>query len=256
MMLFRKIATIFFATSVLLTPATADVSYDTRIDDSLGRVFFVVIGGQIASEDYDDLIAAKDQAAAADLRLMLLASEGGDLNAAMKMGRYLRSMDFDAVVVPNAVCYSACVFLLAAGVDKKVQGIVGIHRPYFSTGVSGSVSEAIKAAKADAESFLDEMNIPKKLAEDMFSIEPASMRLLTEQDLRDYRLNTKDYVAQESDTVNMAETAGVTREVYEAFRKDLNYSCQIFMGRPDQLKICMNEVAMRHNIPMPPEIQK
>lgn len=162
-------------------------------------------------------------------------------------------MNFDAVILPDAVCYSACVFLLAAGIDKKVQGQVGIHRPYFTSVVTGSVSDAIKATKLEAEAYFDEMNIPGRLAEDLFSIDPANMRILSESELRDYRLNSKDYAAQESDTVGMIDSLGVSRQAYEAFREDLNYRCQIFMGRTNRLHACMREVANRHNIPLPPE---
>ena len=98
------------------------------------------------------------------------------------------------------------------------------------------------------------MNIPGRLAEDMFSIDPANMRILSETELRDYRLNSKDYAAQESDIVGMIDGLGVSREAYEAFRQDLNYSCQIFMGRTDRLNACMRDVANRHGIPLPPEL--
>lgn len=234
--------------------AEADLTSDIRDDARFGRVLTVVIGGTITRGDRDALLATRDTAATAELRMAILGSDGGDLEAAMEMGRYLRSMDFTTVVLPDMVCYSACVFLLAGGLDKKVQGHVGIHRPYFTTGAAGSVAEAIKAIKTEAEAYFQEMNIPGRLAEDMFSIEPANMRILSETELRDYRLNSKDYSAQEADTIGMVEQLGVSREAYEAFRQDLNYSCQIFMARPERLTTCMREVSARHNIPMPPDM--
>lgn len=234
--------------------AEADLSSDVRNDVRFGRVFSVVVGGTITPADRDALFATRSQASSAGLRLVILGSEGGDLYAAMEMGRYLRAMGFTAIVPPDAVCYSACVFLLAGGVEKKVEGHVGIHRPYFTTGTFGSVVEAIKATKDEVEAYFEEMNIPGRLAEDMFSIEPADMRVLSAEELRDYRLSSKDYAAQESDTIDMVERLGVSRAAYEAFRQDLNYTCQIFMGRPERLTVCMRDVAARHNIPMPSDI--
>ena len=234
--------------------ASADLSFGSREDSTFGSVFYVVIGGTITAQDRDTLLSTQADASAAGLRMAILGSEGGDLDATLEMGRYLRAMNFDVVILPDAVCYSACVFLLAAGIDKKVQGYVGIHRPYFTSGGTGSVSDAIKATKLEVEAYFEEMNIPGRLAEDMFSIDPANMRILSEPELRDYRLNSKDYAAQESDTVGMIDGLGVSREAYEAFRQDLNYSCQIFMGRADRLNSCMREVANRHNVPMPPEL--
>lgn len=249
-----KLLVIYVFFFALPVQAKADLTASVRNDVRFGQVFSVIIGGTITSEDRDALLATHEEASASDLRMVILRSEGGDLDAAMEMGRYLRAMEFEAIVLPDTVCYSACVFLLAAGVDKKVQGDVGIHRPYFTTATSISVSDAIKATKAEAEAYFEEMNIPSRLAEDMFSIEPANMRILSEAELRDYRLNSKDYAAQETDTIGMVERLGVTREAYEAFRQDLNYSCQIFMGSPERLTTCMGEVAARHAIPMPPDM--
>lgn len=142
MSVMKIIIAIFF---LYLTPirASADLSFGTKEDATFGSVFYAVIGGTITSQDRDALLATHAEASAAGMRMAILGSEGGDLAAALEMGRYLRAMSFDAVILPDAVCYSACVFLLAAGIDKKVQGYVGIHRPYFTSGVAGSVSDAM-----------------------------------------------------------------------------------------------------------------
>ncbi len=125
------------------------------------------------------------------------------------MGRFLRALEFDVVLLPGKSCHSACVFLLAAGISKSVEGDVGIHRPYFWTGGTGSFSDAIKAVKAESEAYFEEMNIPGRLAEDMFSIDPGDMRILTAAELRDHRLNSKDYLVQESDTIDIIEETGL-----------------------------------------------
>jgi len=242
-MTIMKFFAFYLFASLMPLQASADLVTDVRNDARFGRVLSVVISGTITADDRDALIATQEDAVSADLRMVVLGSGGGDLNAAMAMGRYLRTMEFEAVVPPNMVCYSACVFLLAAGLDKKVQGDIGIHRPYFTTSTSGSVANAIKETKAEAEAYFEEMNIPIRLAEDMFSIDPADMRILTSTELRDYRLNSKDYAAQESDTIGMVDQLGVSREEYEAFRQDLNFSCQIFMGRPDSLNACIRGIA-------------
>lgn len=252
------IKTLLFCIFVYVFPlqASADLYTGIKDDKTFGRIFYVVIGGTINSQDRDALLATQAEASAVGLRMVILGSNGGDLSAAIDMGRYLRAMNFDAVILPDAACYSACVFLLAAGINKTVHGYVGIHRPYFTSGGTGSVSDAIKATKLEAEAYFEEMNIPARLAEDMFSIDPANMRILSDSELRDYRLNSKDYAAQESDTIGMIDDLGVSREEYEAFRQDLNYSCQIFMGRADQMNACMREVANRHGIPIPPGLTK
>lgn len=239
-----------FTCIILLSPVklNADVSIGVRGDDTFGSVFYVVIGGFITAQDQKELISNMADASAAGLRLAILGSEGGDLHAAMMMGRYLREHRFDTMVLPNSVCYSACVFLLAAGIDKKVQGFVGIHRPYYTSGDPALVSKSIKKTKIEVETFFDEMNIPIRLAEDMFSVDPTDMRILSEEELKEYRLNSKDYVAQEADAIDMIERLGVSREDYEAFLQDLNYTCKIFMGRSKLFKSCLDDVMKRHNL--------
>ena len=166
------------------------------------------------------------------------------------MGRMIRRHDFDAVILPDHRCLSACVFLLAAAVDKNVQGSVGIHRPYFTSGTPNEIGREIRALKAEAVSYLEEMNLPARLAEDMFSVDPGKVRMLTDRELEDYRLSSKDFVAQESDTHRMMGDLNMSRAAYEAFRADLNYSCSVFMGRPTRMQECVQEIAQKHGIPL------
>ncbi len=74
-----------------------------------------------------------------------LASQGGDVLEAMKIGRLIRKLryetfgplNFDGHIVShvkfdkqNLTCASSCFFLLAAGIER-VGNVVGIHRPYL-----------------------------------------------------------------------------------------------------------------------------
>ena len=65
-----------------------------------------------------------------------------------------------------------------------------------------------------------------------------------------YRLNSEDYVMREQRSQRNAAQNGMTREAYEIFRQDLNYSCTIFTGQPAPMAACVREVAARHGIPL------
>ncbi|WP_281995667.1 hypothetical protein [Ruegeria faecimaris] len=209
----------------------------------------VVVEGEIAQEDVQALSNALRSGKNASLRLAVLSSGGGDLRAAMQMGRMFRANGFDAVVPSGHNCMSACVFLLAAAVHKNVEGGVGIHRPYFVSGSPENVGEEIRKLKGVSAEFLREMNVPERLAEDVFSVDPGKVRMLTTRELEDYRLNSKDFVSQETDTHNMMRDLGMSRQEYEAFRSDLDYSCRVFVGRSHEMNACVGEVARRHGIP-------
>ena len=228
----------------------AQTQWQARDHDVLGRILALEVVGDITPASVGVLSEAVTAVPEADLRFVVLDSKGGDLRAAMQMGRMLRAHGFDTVVRETASCYSACVFILAAGIDKTVDGSIGIHRPYFVSGDPTRIAGEIRDLKNLAGKYFAEMNIPERLAEDMFSVDPGNMRVLTLRELEDYRLNSKDFVAQETDVMQMAQRLGLSRLEYEALRKDMNYFCQIFVGRMQQMKECLFEVTARHGVSM------
>jgi hypothetical protein len=60
-----------------------------------------------------------------------LDSPGGDIIEALAIGREVRRRFMLTGVVRNMECDSACVFILAAGVERVGDGKVGLHRPAF-----------------------------------------------------------------------------------------------------------------------------
>lgn len=230
--------------------AMAEITFAQADDSPLGSAFAARLTGEITAADYWALRDKVDQARQAQVRQMQLNSTGGDLEAALAIGRLMREMSFDSLVLPRGACHSACVFVLAAGVNKVVKGEVGIHRPYFPQIAAAQVGPALRSVKAEAEAYVDEMNIPTRLVEDMFSVDPATMRILTEDELGTYRLNSEDYVMREQRSQRYAAEHGMTREAYEIFRQDLNYSCTIFTGQPIPMEACVRGVAARHGVPL------
>lgn len=108
-----------------------------------------------------------------------LDSQGGDLLAAMEIGRLLRKSNAWTVVSVGAECSSACIFILASGVTRSVQGSsvrLGLHRPRFDQKMFSNLD----ATKAKAlynrliercRVYLREMGISDRLLEDMLRIE-------------------------------------------------------------------------------------
>lgn len=231
-------------------PLQADIIFAQAPDTLMGSAFIARLTGDIRAEDYWALHGLADQAAAAETRHIQLDSTGGDIAAAMAIGRLMRSMEFDSLVIAGGCCHSACLFVLAAGVNKVVLGEVGMHRPYFPQPAAAEVGPALQAVKAASVAYLDEMNIPTRLVEDMFSIDPAAMHILTLDELGAYRLNSEGYVLREQRAQSSAARYGMSREAYELFRRDLDYSCKIFIRQKAQMTACVNAVAARHGLPM------
>jgi hypothetical protein len=135
-------------------------------------------------------------------------SGGGDLEAAIRIGRMMRSINASVTVEPDSRCSSACVFLLAGAVQRITLGQVGIHRPHFAVmGRSLPASEVrarINAMDALIEAFLNDMNVPVDLLRAMKGIWPEDIQVLSAQDLQRFMLSSPDPVWDELDVARQA----------------------------------------------------
>jgi hypothetical protein len=153
-------------------------------------------------------------------------SRGGSVPAAMAIGRMFRRES--AWITVSGKCYSACVFVLAGAIDRQVgqSGQVGIHRPYMQTTPenpidAGQVKQAYSRTLQDMRSYLREMNVSPRLADDMLATEPEHNHILTETELRTYRLigvdpaeQQKRAIQKEAADVNEANHLGLDRREY------------------------------------------
>ena len=163
-----------------------------------------------------------------------LASPGGDVAEAMKIGRLLRALGWTAIVPTrtdnspaglklhedeikrydlgdprtNFMCTSACFFAFVGGVSKdtallSLPPILGIHKPYLTTERLKELSggQAIAAAnitRAVIENYLKEMDVPTKYIDQMFSVPKDQILWLSEDnfdnDFRGFIPSLRDWV--------------------------------------------------------------
>jgi hypothetical protein len=122
-----------------------------------------------------------------DWTIVFLNSEGGDLVAAMEIGQIIRSRSLLTDVGGTARCASACVFILAAGVDRSAYGKIGIHRPHFDDRYFADLTLAQPRAKYEqlqtmARSYLREMGMPDDLYIEMMRIPSDGIRWLSPEE--------------------------------------------------------------------------
>lgn len=149
--------------------------------------------------------------------LVKLNSSGGDIDAAIEIGRSLRKTGAVATIGKSDVCFSACVFVLAGAPQRAIFGSVGIHRPYSLR--TGDIS--IEDAQRDytrlmhlSKSYLIEMNLPDALYEAMIRTPPEELRVLDEYELANFGLNSIDPVQQEVSDSFDAKQYGLTKQEY------------------------------------------
>jgi hypothetical protein len=171
----------------------------------------VVLEGTIEPGDFDKLQSLIEENG---VRTIYLASPGGNVEEAMKIGRLVRTSKLQTTVPINAtsdirqklisrhklkdpksnyMCASACFFVFVAGVKRTTDfdfdgdAILGIHRPYLPEsslkGMSGD--QAIAAANqfsAVVKNYLNEMGVRAKYADLMFSVPKDQVRWIDNAD--------------------------------------------------------------------------
>jgi hypothetical protein len=162
--------------------------------------------------------------------IILIDSKGGDLYAAMEIGRAIRSLSMSSVVVGrDAVCFSSCVFILAAAEQRLREGKIGIHRPYAeSPSISADVAaKNFQQISIDAKKYLREMRIREALFDEMANIPPDQIYIFRSlEELNRYGLIGLDPVAEERLTaIRMKQYSITDRQVYMQRNKDANATC-------------------------------
>lgn len=140
MHLLRKLPILTIAVILPLAPGIShglDISVEdiNPITGNKAASPMLVLRGEIVSGDYDRLLGyAVENNVDLHSISIALATPGGDVSEALKIGQLLKSIYATVSAGPaTGPCASACFILFASAVDRSaVPGIVGIHRPYLS----------------------------------------------------------------------------------------------------------------------------
>lgn len=179
----------------------------------------ISISGTIKPSDYAALVAqvatAKSQTTAGTIQVQaFLDTNGGDVETAMRIGRLLRKEAAEAWVPQVATCVSACVLILAGAANRIVSGKVGIHRPFNPEAEDTTAAkqrDRYRKLGVAIKEYLEEMNVPSRLYDEMLYIDPANVRILTAGELAAYGLNKADPYWDEASAVRYARRLGISR---------------------------------------------
>lgn len=149
-----------------------------------------------------------------------LDSVGGNVDAAIEIGRFVRDKQANVMVIKEAKCASACVLILAGGATRHVAGKLGVHRPFLETPSRVMTTHDVQnvAAKTlqQLRAYFREMNISERLADDMMMIPTNQIRWLSPQEIAVYGLGVDDPVIQEANVLKRAQKYGLSRFEYDA----------------------------------------
>jgi hypothetical protein len=270
----------FFAAIVASIAGTpllnaADIKQSLKYDE-------VVLEGTIVSGDYDKLLSFVDDKEAIssnqEVRSIYLASPGGSVIEAIKIGRLVRALKMETVVPAvqtssktrnkaveihkltnpeaNYMCVSACFIVYVAGVSRDTDlfnfdgPILGIHRPYLTDHDLRTLSgdQAIASAtglRTAVESYLKEMSVPAKYAELMFSVPKDDVRWISnadyETDLEGIIPELKDWVGARCDprtTIEKAKWEALKHKQPALMTEEEKSISKVLVEKMSQLRIC------------------
>jgi hypothetical protein len=159
-----------------------------------------------------------------------LNSTGGDIFAAMEIGKLIRKARATCWIGGDDKCYSACVLVLAGAVDRIVVGQVGIHRPY-STYVGNrdyqSTQTESRRTETAVRAYLREMNLPGQLFEAMLLVPPEKIRILSDEETEAFGLSGTDPVEQEARDAMDASKYGISKTEYLRRKADVRKVCPL-----------------------------
>lgn len=151
----------------------------------------LLLHGEIQPGDYERLLkyAAANHIILAQ-KALILASPGGDVTEALKIGRLVKRLYAEVAVGRTfGPCASACFIIFASSVHRMgMPGFVGIHRPYLSPArfqsLSPSAAETLEThALTDAENYLHELRVPSNLVDTMFEHASTEIHWLSAEEL-------------------------------------------------------------------------
>jgi hypothetical protein len=186
-----------------------DEAQGTPAVDRTTCVFTVKLRGAIDSSRLQLIRHAQGRRDAArralhrDVELRIdVDSQGGEVFAAMEIGRILREERASISVRNGASCISSCVLLLMGAVERHVSEAarLGIHRPSLGASGRGGPKQAGEDAIVDAMAgqlalYAQQMNVPRKIVDEMMSIPADRLRLLKPSAMAAYGILAIDPIA-------------------------------------------------------------
>jgi hypothetical protein len=187
----------------------------------------LLLEGEIEAGDFERVRSALLKGSTGSV--VFLASLGGDLVEAIKIGQLIRRLKISTAVPSrelrvgvkdkliareglkdpqNFACLSACFFIFVAGIHRGEDFVggpnLGIHRPYLTKDDSQRLNddEALMIGtktRQYVETYLKQMGVPGKYVDGMFSVRGDQIDWITED----------EFAATSTDSLSSSETGSM-----------------------------------------------
>lgn len=150
----------------------------------------ILLEGEIAGGDAARILKQINELAKAPTRA-ILNSPGGSVQDALELGRALRLAGMETEMRSGDICYSACPYLLAAGVTRAVpeDAFVGVHQHYFGESTllpAFAAVEDIQRGQGEVMRYLNQMGIDPLVMQHALVTPPDEIYVLLREELVAY----------------------------------------------------------------------
>jgi hypothetical protein len=161
---------------------------DIKIERKASSVS-ISISGTITGSDAKEFQNVSQELEYKELSV-LLDSKGGDVSAAMQIGRLIRKYDGTTLILQLAPwitsnvgrprydrCYSSCALIFIAGVHRVNDGELGLHRPFFASAPQSreTLEKQVPLMLSMVKSYIVEMGITENFYQQMVNTEPSKI---------------------------------------------------------------------------------
>jgi hypothetical protein len=140
-----------------------------------------------------------------------LNSQGGNVFAAMKIGRLIRKYDASTTVEDGAKCFSSCALIFIAGVQRQNNGQLGLRRPYFAAAPQSgeTIEQQIPLMLSMVKGYISEMGVTDDFYYRMVNTATSKVEVYNGKEIEKF-IPVVDPVYQEIETSSQARRYGVT----------------------------------------------
>jgi hypothetical protein len=202
---------------------------DVRVVERKTGKLDILISGTITERDtkaLQELSAELER----DVFTVYLDSKGGEVLAAMQIGRLIRKNDGQVWIgypmtvthSSDAKCYSSCALIFIAGVWRFIDpfdGSLGLHRPYLASVPQSrqAVEKQVPLMLSQVKQYVAEMGITDNFYQQMVNTEPSQMVVYHAMDRTESESAATGFPAQVSYQKLIPEEDPVYQEVHTSY---------------------------------------
>lgn len=160
---------------------------------------------------------------------LTVSGPGGDVYAAMAIGRWARERDAFTYVPEGAHCYSSCALIYMSGVRRLNSGEIGLHRPYLA-GAPKSAAEvrsSVNTMLSDMREYVEEMGVTSAFTDVMTNTPPSKMRTFLKSEI-DALVPGDDPLYNELQVAEDASYYGIATDEFRHRELEAQERCVIF----------------------------